>query len=242
MSTLTAMRRIVQRPAYLLALLPVVTDWVDVGHLPEHPREFATEIVIGLLILWGVHGLYQRAERFRRLAETDALTGLGNRLKFRADVADAVSRARARRGSLALALLDVDRLKLVNDSRGHEAGDTLLRDVGLALERVVRQGVDGCYRLGGDEFAVLLSGGDRALALEVLERAFADLAPSLGDRFTCSVGLVTLADAESADALVQRADALMYAAKRGERPGGEAGGTFGTVRSGDSIPPRGERS
>ncbi len=241
MSSTSALRRVLERPAYLLAWLPVVTDWVDVGHLPEHPREFATEIVIGMLILWGVHGLYQRAERFRTLAETDALTGLGNRLKFRADVANAVSRARASRRTLALAFLDVDRLKLVNDTRGHEAGDTLLRDVGRTLERVVRRGVDGCYRLGGDEFAVLLSGGDRALALEVLERAFADLAPSLGDRFTCSVGVVTLADADSADALVQRADALMYAAKRGERPGHNAGGAFGTMRSGASLLPRGER-
>jgi len=240
-SSTSALRRVLERPAYLLAWLPVVTDWVDVGHLPEHPREFATEIVIGMLILWGVHGLYQRAERFRTLAETDALTGLGNRLKFRADVANAVSRARASRRTLALAFLDVDRLKLVNDTRGHEAGDTLLRDVGRTLERVVRRGVDGCYRLGGDEFAVLLSGGDRALALEVLERAFADLAPSLGDRFTCSVGVVTLADADSADALVQRADALMYAAKRGERPGHNAGGAFGTMRSGASLLPRGER-
>lgn len=229
------MRRIFQRPGYLLALLPVATDWVDVGHLPQHPREFATEVLIGLLILWGVHGLYLRAERFRMLAETDALTGLGNRMKFRNDLALAVGRARESSRSLALALLDVDGLKLVNDGRGHGAGDALLRDVGRALERAVRQGVDGCYRLGGDEFAVLVSGGDRAIALQILERAFAELTPSSGVSFTCSVGVVSLAETDSADAFVQRADVLMYAAKRGDRLRDDGGGAFATVRSGDAI-------
>lgn len=69
---------LLSRAAYGLALLPVLTDWVDMGHWPHHPREFVTEIIVGVVIFFGVWRLHRRAERFRSLAQTDSLTGLGN--------------------------------------------------------------------------------------------------------------------------------------------------------------------
>jgi hypothetical protein len=81
------------RAAYSLSLLPVLTDWVDSGHWPEHPRELATEVALGALIVIGVALLYRRGDRFRTLAETDALTGLGNRFRFRGDIEAEVARA-----------------------------------------------------------------------------------------------------------------------------------------------------
>lgn len=74
------------RAAYSLALLPVLTDWVDTGHWPHHPREFVTEIFVGAVIVFGVWRLHRRGDRFRSLAQTDSLTGLGNRARFRADI------------------------------------------------------------------------------------------------------------------------------------------------------------
>ena len=205
------------RVGYLLAFLPVLTDWIDVGHLPHHPREFATESVIGVLILLGVHGLYRRADHFRLLSETDSLTGLHNRLRFRVDLDRAVVRARLSGESLSLAFVDVDAFKSVNDRFGHHAGDRLLQRVARALEGSTRKGVDGCYRLGGDEFGVLTPNIDSVMLLSVLRRCF-PAAAELDSQapLSCSVGVVTLTRDGCADELLRRADALMYAAKRGE--------------------------
>jgi|GEM_PF-2358870 len=204
------------RAAYALALLPVLTEWVDTGHWPEHPRELATEISIGLLILIGVTLLYRRGDRFRRLAETDALTGLGNRLCFRSDIEAAVVCAREVGQPLALAFVDVDRFKEINDRWGHPAGDEALQEVARALQRSVRQGVDRCYRFGGDEFAILLSGSRGASIFAALARGFAKVLPPNAAPISCSVGVVTLREGESPGDIVRRADELMYAAKRGE--------------------------
>ena len=213
-------RWVVDRAAYGLALLPVLVDRFDAGHWPQHPREYATEVVLGLLILVGVHLLYRRGDRFRALAETDALTGLGNRARFRVDLEEAVARGRTTDGPPVLAFIDVDRFKDVNDRLGHEAGDAVLKDVGRALERSIRQGRDRCYRIGGDEFAVLITGADTSGALAALHRGFAQAAPAAGQRVSCSIGIVALAeDAEDAepDELVRRADTFMYRAKGRDR-------------------------
>lgn len=221
-----AVRRIRNRAGYGLALLPVLTDWIDTGHWPEHLRELSTELIIGVLIWFGIHQLYRRTDRFRRLSETDPLTGLGNRARFRSDLDAAVARARRTRRPLALAFIDVDGFKQINDALGHDAGDVLLQELGRALTRSVRQGQDGCYRPGGDEFAVLITGANAERALEALRRGFARAVSTSGTVVTCSVGVVTCREGESAEALVRRADALMYAAKRGEDSSGDGPGTL----------------
>jgi len=124
--------------------------------------------------------LYRRGDRFKELAETDALTGLGNRLRFRADLAEAIAAARQSEQRLALAFIDVDDFKLINDRFGHLAGDDVLREVGRVLRRGVRDGVDRCYRIGGDEFAVLVTTMDASSAIAALHRAFAQAGERTG--------------------------------------------------------------
>lgn len=221
------------RVAYLLALLPVLTDWIDSGHWPQHLHELATEVVIGLLMLVGVWLLYRRGDRFKQLAETDALTGLGNRLRFRADLAEAIAKARQSGQRLALAFIDVDDFKLINDRFGHLAGDDVLREVGRVLRRGVRDGVDHCYRIGGDEFAVLVTTMDASSAITALHRAFAQASSNLTHvHMSCSVGVISLGASDGPAEFVRRADELMYAAKRGEVIETSAEAAFGKVTSG----------
>jgi diguanylate cyclase (GGDEF)-like protein len=225
-STTQAMNWLWQRAAYTLSLLPLFTDWIDTGHWPAHPRELATELVIGVLILVGVALLYRRADHFKRLAEVDPLTGLGNRLRFRNDIEAAVASSHESAQPLSLAFIDVDRFKQINDGWGHDAGDEALRQVAHALERSIRQGIDSCYRFGGDEFAILLSGSEGNSVLAALQRSFDKVSTRRGITISCSVGIVSLQPGETPGSMIQRADELMYAAKRGVRSTTDCSASF----------------
>jgi diguanylate cyclase (GGDEF)-like protein len=116
--------------------------------------------------------LYQRSVHnalvATRLALTDPLTGLGNQRHFRERLQQELEAAVSSGRPLALCLLDVDRLKQVNDTFGHQTGDRLLELIGGCL----RHGGEA-YRVGGDEFALLLPGRDVAGALEAAEAVVA---------------------------------------------------------------------
>ncbi|MCE9584185.1 MAG: GGDEF domain-containing protein [Planctomycetes bacterium] len=114
------LRRI--RWGYLVILVPVATDWIDAGHFPLHPREVVTEVIVGLLLGAFVGALYRDADRYRTLSETDPLTGLPNRRRFEDDLAREVRRAGE--APLAVAFADVDAFMEINDTRGHEAGES----------------------------------------------------------------------------------------------------------------------
>ena len=138
----------------------------------------------------------QRAEeRIRHDALHDALTGLPNRALLMERLSEAIASADAEGRSLALFFLDVDHLKVLNDSLGHKAGDELLRAIGPRLRAVLRPD-DMIARFGGDEFAVLCERvGDEAHALRVAERlvrAFAHPFEVRGEPRFCStsVGVV----------------------------------------------------
>jgi diguanylate cyclase (GGDEF)-like protein len=151
-------------------------------------------------------------ERLATLALTDSLTGLSNRRAFRAGLEAEVERARRRREPLALAALDCDHLKAVNDGGGHEAGDALLAELAAAMRDVAR-GQDHLARTGGDEFAWLLpdTGADAAA------RAVQRLRERLGGRASVSVGISELAEGDEPEELLRRADRALYLAKEGGR-------------------------
>ena len=159
-------------------------------------------------------------ERIRHDALHDALTGLPNRALLLERLSGAVERADAEGRSLALFFLDVDHLKVLNDSLGHHAGDELLRAIGPRLRAVLRPD-DMIARFGGDEFAVLCEGvGDQAHALRVAERlvrAFARPFEVRGEPRFCStsVGVVVSdpAGPRGPDELLSDADAALYRAK-----------------------------
>jgi diguanylate cyclase (GGDEF)-like protein len=186
-------------------------------------------LVIALLIARQAITLVENARLLERVSEGrqrlahqafhDTLTGLANRALFRDRLNHALALHRRDRGGLAVLFLDLDDFKAVNDRYGHATGDRLLRDVANRLSAAVRDG-DTVARLGGDEFAVLLEGaGDPVETaqglLEVLRRPY-DLD---GRTVTvgASVGLVDAAEhtGSTAEWLVRRADAAMYAGKRG---------------------------
>ncbi len=159
-------------------------------------------------------------DRLSYQAFHDPLTGLANRALFRSRLAEAVERNRVEHRPLALLFVDLDDFKLVNDSLGHAGGDRVLQAAGERLLICV-PGANTVARLGGDEFGVLLEGdveqpdrvGERILA--ALRRPF-DVdgrAVSIG----ASLGAVIPDGSEAAltaDALLRRADAAMYAGKR----------------------------
>jgi len=154
-------------------------------------------------------------------AATDDLTGLANRRCFHETLAKAISLARRHGSPLALVSLDLDRLKQVNDSAGHAAGDEVLTSFAALLDALCRA-EDLPARLGGDEFSVLLPGTDLVGARRFGERMLAAVRDSKTLKLrgvTVSGGGAQWTPDELPDDLLRRADEALYAAKRG---GGDA--------------------
>ncbi|WP_246258162.1 GGDEF domain-containing protein [Amycolatopsis anabasis] len=145
----------------------------------------------------------------------DPLTGLPNRRALDEHLRTLASTATAQ--PLAVALVDLDGFKDVNDRHSHAEGDDVLRVVASTLRDALR-GDDIVARYGGDEFIVLLPGAPVSAARQALGRAVtavAQLPHHLSHGVTLSVGLVSLRPQERADQVLSRADAAMYQAKRG---------------------------
>jgi len=154
--------------------------------------------------------LREVARRSEEEAKIDALTGLGNRRGF--DEAMATARQAVESGAdISLIVMDVDRLKAVNDALGHASGDDALRAVAEALTTRTRSN-DEVFRLGGDEFAVIVSGGDPALLAERLRAPIRFREPE--PWITVSVGLARW---EADGDVFQLADGRMYEMKRSQR-------------------------
>ena len=161
-----------------------------------------------------------------RLAVTDLLTGVLNRRGF-FDQAQAVI-ARARRGNepVAVAMLDIDRFKTINDGFGHDAGDEVLRGFAAEAARGLRAG-DILGRFGGEEFVVLLPGVAAADALPTIERLRNDIRAGVrhpaggSSAVTVSAGIASLPGRRPADVELMeslgKADAALYEAKEAGR-------------------------
>jgi len=151
----------------------------------------------------------------RAQAATDALTGLLNHRAFQERVRDEVSQAEASGEGTSLIMLDIDNFKEVNDSRGHLAGDDVLRGLADLLSQVAQR--EDTYRYGGDEFAVLLPHANGTRAAQVAERlrcAVTERTHGNGNRITISAGVASFPEtAGSPEELIYRADAAMYWAK-----------------------------
>jgi diguanylate cyclase (GGDEF)-like protein/putative nucleotidyltransferase with HDIG domain len=151
------------------------------------------------------------------IARSDALTGLGNHRAFHEDLAQSLHRIGGATASTTLILVDLDGLKVVNDTLGHQVGDDHIRTVADALRATVRE-ADGVYRIGGDEFAVILE-GERAMdALDVVGRVNVALSSGVSPvRVSVSAGIADATDYRHKDALIRDADIALLAAKRSER-------------------------
>jgi diguanylate cyclase (GGDEF)-like protein/PAS domain S-box-containing protein len=140
----------------------------------------------------------------------DALTGLPNRKLFMDRLEHALELARRRDERVAVAFIDLDRFKLVNDTQGHEAGDQLLAEIGRRLADALR-GSDLVARLGGDEFCAILTGvSDASRARAIAQRLLAALPPHV----TASIGIALYPDHATEPAvLLRHADSAMYRVK-----------------------------
>ncbi len=151
------------------------------------------------------------------LATTDGMTGLWNHRTFHEQFLEELAASKEAGTPLALLLMDVDRFKSYNDSFGHPAGDEALRMVGRILKAGMRQ-EDLPARYGGEEFAAILPATNAAQAMEIAERI---RKACEAEDFPCrpvtlSIGVV-VSDGRDADALIERADQALYAAKRNGR-------------------------
>jgi diguanylate cyclase (GGDEF)-like protein len=150
-------------------------------------------------------------ERLNHLARNDHLTGLPNRRAWEERLRRELRVAKRQDTPLCVALLDLDRFKIVNDTRGHQAGDRLLRSVAAAWTAVMRD-TDFLGRLGGDEFGLILPRCDFDEAMEILERVEQTL-----PEIPWSAGLATCDRDEELGELMRRADAALYRAKAAGR-------------------------
>lgn len=165
--------------------------------LPDDCTAETFQAVLDLLARLAVERFRLRAAESKQnellqLAETDSLTGLGNRRHWDVALARYVREAEERNEPLTAALIDLDGLKKLNDRRGHAAGDAAIRATADGLRRAIRRG-DLAARLGGDEFGLLLPGVGEARAPAVIARirqAIVNALVDAGVPTTCTIGFV----------------------------------------------------
>jgi diguanylate cyclase (GGDEF)-like protein/PAS domain S-box-containing protein len=195
--------------------------WTEVNVSPH--RDEAGRLI-------GYHGVtrditerWRLREELRQQATTDDLTGIANRRHFLALAQGELKRAVRLKHPLALALIDLDHFKAINDTYGHATGDQALVNLALVCRKSIRE-IDVFARFGGDEFALLLPETTREQAVVVVERmrlALADRPLRQGGpavELTVSAGITDLAgEADSLDGLLGRADRALYRAKEAGR-------------------------
>jgi len=189
-----------------LAPLPVRRD-DEVGHLIRAFNRLLNK-------------LGQQQAELGRLAHHDALTGLPNRKLLAERMQQALWRAKRNASQVAVLFMDLDGFKQINDTLGHDVGDTVLREVARRLSTVVRQ-ADTVARLGGDEFVLLLSdlddtSGDdvRSVARKCLDAIAQPLTLPSGEyRIAASIGIAMGGGESGFEALLVEADKRMYVAK-----------------------------
>jgi len=158
-------------------------------------------------------------ERLAEQSRTDPLTGVLNRRRLDERLAEECMRAQRNNRSLAVAMLDIDNFKVINDTWGHQIGDEVLRGVAVVLKTHCRA-TDLVARYGGEEFCIVFLEADASTAVGACDALrsrvevhdWSRVQPGL--RVTLSIGVTDFADAQQPAALIGAADMLLYQAKR----------------------------
>lgn len=154
-----------------------------------------------------------------KIAVTDRLTGLYNRTKLDEVFANELARAERYNESLAVIMADIDKFKTVNDTYGHQIGDSVLTEFAAIMRKLVRD-TDTLGRWGGEEFLVICSHADLNSAYILAERIRAAVAGhsfSVVGQKTCSFGVASYRPGDTAETIVNRADMALYEAKQNGR-------------------------
>ncbi len=211
------------------AIFVPMTVWWQQGELPAWTWESGPLLVVialshamYVLLLWAVVKLRDshadaRAseERMRTLAATDVLTGLPNRRAMLDTLQQSLDSSRRADLPLAIALVDVDHFKDVNDRHGHASGDAVLIELGGRMRAQLR-GSDTLARWGGEEFLICAPGTPKDAAREIAERVRGAVATSPmphGRPLTVSLGVAVCQPGDDVDSLLLRADRALYRAK-----------------------------
>jgi diguanylate cyclase (GGDEF)-like protein/PAS domain S-box-containing protein len=209
------------RRAFLLSRIAGAERSIELTASPLRSRDNGADEITGAVVL--LHDVTELRGITRQMsyqATHDALTGLTNRLEFESRLSGSLEAVRRGESAHVLCFIDLDHFKAVNDSSGHQAGDSLLREVAKLMREAVRDS-DTVARVGGDEFALLLPGCPLAkgrqiaddLARKVAEHRFVwrDRIHSVG----ASIGLVELTrDSGSVEEILAAADSACYVAKK----------------------------
>lgn len=211
-----------------------ILPFLDVAGRPEHYVSVRTDITsikmaemmlesnqerLEVLVAQRTSELAEREAAFQRLSETDMLTGVANRRKFDETLLVETSRAQRHGLSLALVMLDIDHFKKLNDTYGHQAGDSVLTEFAQLVAVHIRAH-DFFARWGGEEFAILATMNDSEEARQFADKLRALIAAhefSVVGHVTASLGLSIYRSGEDIDAMLSRADKALYAAKANGR-------------------------
>jgi diguanylate cyclase (GGDEF)-like protein len=192
-------------------------ETVDIGAC-EDIIKIATSALSSNLEL---NNIQQRLNRVEKRVGADGLTGIGNRMAFD-DAIEQVGRSYKHSPALnwTIAVVDLDRLKPLNDSRGHAAGDAFLKQIASALSGIGRQS-DSVFRTGGDEFAMLFCHAEDDISASVDKRfreSIIKIRKNLNYNVNASIGFATLQEVKGdLTQWVALADRRMYQQKRAHR-------------------------
>jgi len=165
------------------------------------------------------HELDQKIEEITRLAETDQLTKIYNRVKFEKELKKEINRVERYKNKLSLIMFDIDHFKKVNDNYGHDVGDRVLIEMTNIVNEKIRK-TDIFARWGGEEFMILTPNTSLSFAIKLAERIRENIEQKKIEKvnqITCSFGVTKYKEKDDFDSFTKRVDDALYQAKENGR-------------------------
>lgn len=199
---------------FLAIIIPQV--WISIDPSLA-ARVTATLLTVSIFSAIFIRVITVQQQKLHEYAIKDPLTGLYNRTLLEPMLQQAIQQSKRSGISMTLLIIDIDHFKSINDTYGHDTGDTVLRDVSQLMLRRIRK-VDKIFRLGGEEFLALLFGTDAKSSIKVAEelrKAVSKVGVNPEQQsVTVSIGSATLLPDEDLTAWMKRADENLYRAKQ----------------------------